>query len=243
MAACDDDDDRFELLSANVECGEALACHGTTTVGPLTLQCDGTIEGQVWSAGAVLGHLLLKEGLPDRPDVVEVGSGTGIAGLAAAAAGASSVVLTDLPSAVPRLRSAIAMNSGVLSSAEVSAMALEWGDSSAMRAAAPSGCDLVLAADCLYSAEPAVLDSLRHTLSGLARPRDAKIMHVYEARWPHVVQLWERRLRDDHALRLERQTVLEDAAPKGSSSIVVEVLRLTDEGLFADDEEDDDGDV
>ena len=70
-----------------VESGCPLRTHGSGFIGGLEIKCDGTIAGQIWGAGAALAQKLLQDGLPDRPDVVEVGAGTGVAGLAAAVAG------------------------------------------------------------------------------------------------------------------------------------------------------------
>lgn len=87
----------------------------------------------------------------DRPDVIELGSGTGIAGMACACAGAGSVILTDLEEAIPKLEEAIAVNKSVLdeTNATVTAAALAWGDLDACYEVAPTGCDLVIGADLL----------------------------------------------------------------------------------------------
>ena len=119
----------------------------------------------------------------ERPSVVEVGSGTGVAGLGAAVAGASRVVLTDLPGCVPKLWASIRRNDAILSGADVTAAALTWGDAAAVDEIVRDGShgfDLVLAADVLYSNDPSVHAALRATLVALARPRDALIWHCYE---------------------------------------------------------------
>ena len=68
--------------STPLDAGMPIVSEGTASLGPLSFTCDGTIAGQVWGAGAALGRHLLQFGLPNRPDVVEIGSGTGVAGLA-----------------------------------------------------------------------------------------------------------------------------------------------------------------
>lgn len=225
-----------------VACGQPVACHGEAILGPLTLHCDGSIAGQVWGAGAALGRHLLLTTLPERPEVIEIGSGTGAAGLAAAAAGATSVILTDLPEGVPRLKDMIQRNEAALQSTEVTAAALEWGDEGAVRTLCADGVDLVLAADVLYSGEPAVHEALRATFVALAKPRDALILHAYEERWPKIVQMWRASLSDPRCgLRVVQETVLDAPwmRPDGEYSgfrerrMILQTLRLTEDCLFS----------
>ena len=216
-----------------VERGYSLRSHGTDCLGELEIECDGTIAGQIWGAGAALGRQIYNDGLHrwipmERPEVIEVGSGTGIAGLAAAAAGAYRVVLTDLPAGVLRLQEAIQRNKTALEGSEIRAAALEWGDAAAAEAACgKDGCDLVLAADVLYSGEVEVHAALRATLVALARPRDALILHAYEERSPHVVTLWRSALdAAESPLRLVRRAELEAPPQICGRSLILEELRV-----------------
>ena len=223
-----------------VDCGLPIRTHGIGRIGGIEIACDGTIAGQIWGAGAALAKKLLDDGLPERPETVEVGSGTGVAGLAAACAGASRVVLTDLPEAVPRLVEAIERNKAVLQGAEVSAAACEWGDADAAEAACgTSGCDLVLAADVLYSGEASVHRALRATLRDLALPRDARILHCYECRWPEIIKLWRSNLGKE--LVLVSRTELQAPCSIGGRSLVLEELRVNDEWIVDDGEDSDTG--
>mmetsp|Transcript_17165 Transcript_17165/g.44637 ORF Transcript_17165/g.44637 Transcript_17165/m.44637 type:complete len:211 (-) Transcript_17165:2-634(-) len=178
VVSCSDDRDggggtRDQELIA----GDALVRNGgVAAIGPLTIACGGEIYEQVWGAGATLAaHLMSGPGrclFDERPDVIELGSGTGVVGMAAAVAGASSVILTDLEEALPQLNATIHDNSEALSGADVRAAALPWGDVDAVYDVAPSGCDLIIGADLLY--QPAVFDALLATLAELQQIRDAR---------------------------------------------------------------------
>lgn len=58
--------------------------------------------------------------------VLDLGTGTGIAGLAAAQCGAKEVILTDRPTLEPLVRSNVEHNSGGFSDAHVRFEPLEW---------------------------------------------------------------------------------------------------------------------
>ena len=81
---------------------------------------------EVWPGGKVLG-----EWLAARPELVrgravlELGAGAGLPGLVAAAAGAASTTLTDLPEALPLLRANAAANAA--SCPRVVVAPLAWG--------------------------------------------------------------------------------------------------------------------
>ena len=107
--------------------------------------------------------------------MIDLGSGTGAVGLAAAALGASSVVLIDLPHLLPLLRRNIALN-GLAQT--VSACELRWGDDAASAALHPPF-DLVLASDVVYEAE--CIDPLIATLVALAGP-SAEVLVANEHR-------------------------------------------------------------
>ena len=112
------------------------------------------VGGVVWDSAVVLAALIEHDALPgvgsvSGRHVLELGSGTGYAGLAAAARGAASVVLTDLPRTVALTRANVARNASRIGACAVSVAEADWcraGDVAALAA----GCDLVLAADCVY---------------------------------------------------------------------------------------------
>lgn len=139
----------------------------------------------VWDAGRALSQLIEEESSVKGRNVLELGSGTGIGGLTAAARGAQTV-LTDRPSMIALLNANIAANS--LSRA-ATATSLEWGDySDADRVLREHGpFDLLIGSDLLYA--PEVFSSLLETLVQLSTP----------GRWRTLVQAWA------HAQHAERR--------------------------------------
>ena len=146
--------------TADMPFEQRFIAHRTVPVGPdsppLELeQAPPTLGGTdplgtactVWRGGERLVELLqARRELVDGRRIVELGSGTGIAGLACAALGASHVVLTDLPENLPLLRRNATRNGWVqsLCGCEVSVDALDWNDG------ALPACDVLLGADVCY---------------------------------------------------------------------------------------------
>ena len=162
---------------------------------------DGLCTGAtVWDAGIVLGSYVraqlerpYRDGTADLLPAayrgasstsalrcLDLGSGTGIVGLAAAASGVfERVVLTDLPSVVPLLEANAAANKDVVVSldyrtgdsiaVDVECLPLRWEDESQLAAVAARGpYDLIVAGDVLY--RPPVVAPLLGALRRLATP-------------------------------------------------------------------------
>ncbi|OTA87867.1 hypothetical protein M434DRAFT_399273 [Hypoxylon sp. CO27-5] len=114
-----------------------------------------------------LSHLL-QLGRPNRSfDVLELGSGTGLLGMAVAAIWQASVVLTDLPDIVPNLAYNIEGNRSTIEAlgGRVDSGALIWGsdEGNAERFARKNQFKIVLAADPLYDDDhPELLSSAIH---------------------------------------------------------------------------------
>jgi predicted nicotinamide N-methyase len=131
---------------------------------------------QLWPSATTLlrflpasPHLLPRSPSPHCPlSILELGSGTGAAGLALAAALPAHTVLSDLPTALANLLHNASLNASLLDSrgGSVSVVSLPWGDAAAMEAvvapAPASGFDLVVASDVVYY--ETLVDPLMETL-------------------------------------------------------------------------------
>ena len=126
--------------------GPSISLHQTFT---------GTTAGQVWDAGLVLAHFLatpaMRTVLASQPRVVELGSGTGIVAISAAALGAHAIA-TDLATALPLLEHNIVQNKSAFDTAGGSCAAevLCWGEPPPEHLRSP---DFVLASDCIFAKE------------------------------------------------------------------------------------------
>ena len=143
--------------------------------------------------------------------ILELGAGTGLAGLAAAALfpKATHVRLTDLPEIIPNLQANLERNSTILAPSCVTADVLDWSDlPSALEESKKYDC--ILAADLLYGPEhPALLANAIATL--LKRCDRSRVFTVLPFRQMD---------RDYHAeLRTEMATrgfeILEEGAEQG----------------------------
>lgn len=178
---------------------------------------DHFVAGVVWNAAKVFSQYLctaLADGQLAGKRILELGAGTGLAGLMAARLGASEVVLSDLPMALPLLRDIIALNGA---EANVRAAELAWGPQGASDLAALGRFDLVLATDCTYTA----LAELKWTLDRLtdAQP-DLLLYFCHERRWPETDARFEALICDEYDFDLVHKTSDED-----TGEVIVFTLR------------------
>ena len=131
--------------------------------------CDGDwTRGVIWRGGEQVARLLRETPeLVRGRAVVEVGTGTGVVGLTAAAVGASSVLLTDQD--LTEAAENVARNPAI--AATVRLAELSWGEASHVsRVRAAGSWDITVAADLVHPANVQVLPLLVGTLRALGAP-------------------------------------------------------------------------
>ena len=159
---------------------------------------DGTYA-MPWPAGEHLAtHITspsFEKYIDDIKTVVELGAGTGLCGLAFAAAATArlakrkgdvkklSVLFTDMPSAIDLLEYNLKMNQDRLRSQveehNFCAKALIWGEDS--RDIVPSSVDLILGSDLLYNVSLEAFKALSATIESIDVCKKAKI--ILSMRW------------------------------------------------------------
>ena len=113
---------------------------------------------KTWTSSLLLSQRLAtcrKYISDDCPRVLELGAGTGLAGISAACIWSTHVLLTDLPEIIPNLDRNLTRNRGVIDQnhGSVEARALDWTDEADMPRHEEEKFMVVLAADPIYSTE------------------------------------------------------------------------------------------
>lgn len=137
----------------------------------------------VWGSSMALLRVLAAEPSEVRGRaVLELGAGVGLCGIAAAALGARSVVLTDRAPQLHLLRASVEANPAAVAS-RCSVAALEWGCrwEGGEWGGVPPAADVVLAADVVYRAE--TLPALAETAAALCG-HGATMLLAYQPRRP-----------------------------------------------------------
>ena len=145
-------------LTERAVCAEVVALPRCTLVieqAPgLSTEGAGTTGGVLWGTALAAAHLLCSARdafWSRRRTVLELGSGTGVLGLAAAARGCD-VTLTDQRALLPLLRRNAEANARVIAAAGGRARAaeLDWSRAESAALAAALAPDLVLCSDLVY---------------------------------------------------------------------------------------------
>ncbi|KFA77386.1 hypothetical protein S40288_03102 [Stachybotrys chartarum IBT 40288] len=178
-----------------------------------------------WSSAFVLSNLLHEIKIntsqlnTDEYSIVELGAGTGLTGLSAAAIWKAKSLLTDLPTIVPGLQANADLNSDLLkeSGGIISCGTLDWndpenihiqdseGESKSFSVDAINGFPVVLAADTMYTEDhPRLLSQA--TARCLRRSPDARAIICYNMRvayLDYMREFWE--LMEGHGLVAEQE--------------------------------------
>eukprot|EP00967_Tisochrysis_lutea_P156294 scaffold314705_cov33-Tisochrysis_lutea.AAC.1 len=133
---------------------------------------------RIWDSGLALSSILGSEPSLTGKRVLELGSGTGVGGLAAAAAGAQ-VLLSDLPDNVPLLGANIRANNIEYAA---QAVQLRWGcEEDEYNVALNGHFDIICGSDILYA--PNTFDDLLSTVVKLSTPRSTQLLLTYPTRY------------------------------------------------------------
>mmetsp|Transcript_44812 Transcript_44812/g.74369 ORF Transcript_44812/g.74369 Transcript_44812/m.74369 type:complete len:230 (+) Transcript_44812:35-724(+) len=155
---------------------------------------------RIWDAGRCLASLLGEDEELIGRNVLELGSGTGVGGLSAAAMGAD-VLLSDQSHMMPLLTENIARNS---LAARASATTLIWGDEWDMKHISDriDSFDLICGSDLLYA--PHIFPELLSTLLELSTPGVTQLLLTYPTRHTEGIFF---ELADEYFEELARQEV------------------------------------
>ena len=201
--------------------GSSITLQITETAG---LKAKG-LSFATWGAAFVLSNLIHRISLPPHDsehstgedfDVLELGAGTGLVGIAAAALWKRDVLLTDLPSILPGLAANIEINSLLLqaSGASVSCGSLDWNSPSSIpvlqtdKSIEPQSStkpSIILAADTLYDPDHAPL--MASTIQAwLAPGPNSRAILCYPLRFAYIDcirEFWE--LMDQNGFQCEQE--------------------------------------
>lgn len=166
-----------------------------------------------------LSHLLCRQDGSSRPVVLELGSGTGLLGLAAAPIWKTRVLLSDLPEIMPNLGHNVEANQSTIESlgGSVKAGALRWGGEEeqvdAVLFPAKNQFSIIIVADPLYNDDHP--DLLAQAIDGqLALDTDARAMVMIPQRDATTVKLTAK-FRDKMLSRARPLVCLEETVVAG----------------------------
>lgn len=209
--------------------------HAQEASGSSDAMCTGST---VWDAGVVLAAYLLcgasglgchvdeesRKATASAPRCLELGSGTGLVGLAAAASGRfGRVLLSDLATLLPLVRENLQHNAAAIPPGiEAEAIALQWESQSHLRRVRLKGpFDVILGGDLLF--RPPVVTPLLGALHELADQHTTVLLAASAQHSPETLRdFWSRA---SQSFRIELLPA-EAQAPEYSSPEVL-LLRLT----------------
>jgi len=197
---------------------------------------------QLWPAATSLVSLLdrhradpssspLSAALDGRLRILELGSGTGIVGIVAAATLGAHATLTDLPHVVPNLKFNADANAGVVGprGGELTVAPLRWGHADDVEAIGREF-DLILASDVVYHDHlyDPLLETLRLMMLSKGAEREGKVKMVFVMahmrRWKKESTFFRKAKKHFHV------DVLHSDSPCDGSRVGVVVYRFVGKG-------------
>lgn len=185
------------------------------------MKCDGTFA-MPWQAGIHLAQHICSDKFHDRfadvRNVLELGSGTGLCGIAFAVNATNklskrkadikklNLILTDMPNAMNTLQYNLDVNKDKLSSQldekQVDVAPLVWGDDANIekihsKLKKVGGADLILGSDLLYNVSLDVLKGLCKTIKSIDSPKKARILLSVRWRKPEEERVFFELMRDN----------------------------------------------
>lgn len=182
-----------------------------------------TLLDNIRGASTPLSDLFKRQEKEDSPlRILELGSGTGVVGIAAAAILGAKITVTDLPHVLPNIQFNVDANSKVLEqqSGVVDVAALSWGESQDMEAVGRDY-DLILGSDVVYHDH--LYDPLIKTLKFYLLGGEKKIAFVmaHLRRWKKESVFFKR------AKKLFDVQIIHTEPPSDGSRIGVVVYLFT----------------
>lgn len=196
MLLLGDDDDKSEAIPTPVQHQSYHLTSVDSTVVIRQLPSQG-LSFQLWPAANTFVNLLdlykasntdpLSTAITNvksrsRLRVLELGSGTGVVGIAASAILGADVTVTDLPHVLSNLKFNVDANSGVLAprGGQVHVAALGWGNKEEMEAIGREY-DLIIGSDVVYHDN--LYDPLLETLKFLLLDGEKVFLMAHLRRW------------------------------------------------------------
>lgn len=188
---------------------------------------------QLWPAATTLFTLLDRHraghptpissllAAPRRLRILELGSGTGLVGIAAAALLGASVTVTDLPHVLPNLQFNVDANAGILEGGggEVAVAALPWGEREYMEGIGGEY-DIIVGSDVVYHDH--LYEPLIQTLRYFVVEKENKVVFVmaHLKRWKKESAFFKK------AKKLFDVEVMHRDAPVDGSRVGVTVYKF-----------------
>jgi predicted nicotinamide N-methyase len=186
--------------------GPRLECPARDFPFSVFVQPGCSLGGHTWSSSVALARFLLSSGssLVKEKRIVELGSGTGVLGIACCFAGAKSVLLTDLSINLDMLCQTCELHRQQF---DVQSDSLDWRNE-ADRERIGSSFDVCVMSDVVYYENEALFQSLVETLKAVVPRVNGSVLMSYRERSPVEKIFFELMKKAD--FKCEKEVALDD---------------------------------